>query len=780
MSNDPVFNTVSFKVRGDITPSRGQLGMTTTAIDTLVGTINQTPGAQYSDYYSHYLVNISAGNSADFNLAPISSFGVSGGYTACIDCLTTGSSATTDALTIKNSGGITIAKLWSGGKVFLTAVSGPNTWKTAYGVPEGRDNWLIVYTGPYPEVRTLPIQKEFYYDATYQYGIKCIQSFDSTELANMVDWPIGTPYTNLNRIVFEGCTDITTTGMTTLTPASEVVNFYAACDNISFVTQPNDTSVSAMIASYNQSSFEQLGASKGVFIAACNGCFVDNSLGNQTIDTAGCIYSTQSEINGNNAGLIQNSFVAGSFDSTVQCVSNINNSVNSSVISSTSSGINSGAQNVVIGSANSTCSRGISNIVASSGTGIILTSQLCSIHSGFSNTITNNILASMINCDTCTAPLTGDGVFTRGANGFNNNRAGITLLSSYNVPALVSAADLRYCVVGGYNAATWSIDSKTGIHYGSAFNNTQPLPGFAEMFENATEIAIPYGRLLQLDNGKVRLATNGESGFMISRPFESAAFVGGNPNLDWHKKYLTDQFGVAIMETITKEDYVKSLLDAGTQQSEIDNMELPDEIQVKKLNPNYDANTPYIARSDRRDQWTTCEKMGIVVVEYSGIISAGDYLVSGDDGIAKRTLRKSNICVLEIIDNRYAKVDITNQHVHNYVDEKVAITNKIVSSLPSNISIKDIQFADNLIKISNATRIKISVGLVGDILLSTDIQLSLVSDNNEYGIPISCSKLKNNYFINGTYRGVVQSGDYKLVFTTGKTLPIECDLLIKV
>lgn len=703
MSNNPLFNSSSIKLRGDINVGLGQLGMTTQAVDTINTPILHTPPTFYTDYYHNYLVD--ATDDGEFNLAVIGPSGVSVGYTMCIDILNTPipppPANQNPSLSIRDSLGNEIAKLWKGGKIFLTAYAAPNTWKTAYAVPEGRDNWLIVYTGKYPEVRLLPIQKEFFYNASFEYGIKCLVSFDSTEPALLTNL---TNFTNLNRIIFQGCTNIDSPTLSTL--AVPAISSLITCDGINYL--PDGESISSAIACYNGGGIEQLGDSKGVFIAGCNNCLVDNSLGNRTLNNCGIFHSSNSTIDGNMGGLIENvSMIASSLGCTIRSLAPTDTTNGCTIIGSSNSDIVTGISTNVISSIDSSVTRGQTSSLLSTFNSNINNSTLSSDISTFNCAITDNILTSAINSDTCTATLTGDGIVTRGVNGYNNNRAGITLLSSFNVPALVSAADLRYCVIGGFNAPTWSIDSKTGEFYGlGTFNTGTPLPGFAEMYENLTHGQIPHGRLLQLDGDKVRLARNGESGFMISRPYESAAFVAGNPKLEWSGKYSKNLYGETIYESVTKEKYIELLKSEGKDDDYISQLELSDSVEIKKLNPDYDPKVEYKSRSDRNEEWTTCEKMGIVVVEYKGELSKGDYVISADDGYATRSSRQTNILVLDIIDDSHAKVDLSNYHLPSYIEHDSTVADGVLS-IPDSL-IKDIVFANNSFSVTKKKMIKIT------------------------------------------------------------------------
>lgn len=751
MSADPLRNQSSISLRGDINCGFGQLGLTTQTIDTSVGVINHVPGSQYSGYYSHYLVNISAGNNADFILAPIGS-GVSVGYTMQIDCLN--NAVTTNSLTIRSSDNVIVGRLWSGGKLFLTAVTSANTWSAVYGVPTGSDNLLIVYDGPYPRVGLLPIQKEISVNPSNEYGIKSIQSYDATDASNLPPGAIS--ITNTNKVVVMGSSGVSCPSLNTLTDVDSCASI-VGCRQIVFDPEANTDFVVGAVACYaalpNTGFINILDLSRGLFMGGCQECsLVQTSAAGSIITNSGILWSENCVIDGTTNGAVMRRLgIASSTSCNI-----LGTSDNSNIIGCNLVDISDTAYGVAIASTESDINGANSRVSALYSSSLVTSTdnRQSSIISSYQSTVSSASQVALIASDDVT--LTGNGVYTYGANGGDNSRSGVSVISSHGIASITSANDLRYCVIGGYNGVTWSVDSKTGTYYGSVYNNSQPLPGFAEMFENLSG-EIPHGRLLQLENGKVRLARNGETGFMISRPYESAAFVAGNPYHDWHKKYLVDHFGQTITET-----------DPETG------------IMTKKLNPEYDPTKQYVPRS-QRPEWTTCEKLGIVVVEYTGKISVGDYLISAADGVAKRSARKSNIRVLELLDGvSYAKVDLANQQLPDYVDEKVSITSGIVTSLPTDISIRDITFAGDTISIASESRIKISVNLVGDFLLASDVFVSLVGKSNSYDLLTSYSKAKSVYTISMIYRGVVQPDVYKLVFSTSKTLPAECQLQIKI
>jgi hypothetical protein len=225
----------------------------------------------------------------------------------------------------------------------------------------------------------------------------------------------------------------------------------------------------------------------------------------------------------------------------------------------------------------------------------------------------------------------------------------------------------------------------------------------------------------------VRLANNGEVGYMISRPYETAAFVCGNTS-EWPDKYITDVFG-------------KPILDGDGN---------------RQLNPAYDPSQVYVPRSSRRDQWTTCERTGLVVVEYVDRLEVGDYLVSSDEGIAKRTDRVTNIRVIEVIDGKFVKVDLSNQSEYTYLDF-VATS----STLPK-YNVNDMITTGSNVIFSRNKFFYMTMSFVFDRV--TDINVYLDGPVVYY---YDVSSVKNNGQIKYVcqFEGEVVAGDYKLTVT---------------
>lgn len=205
----------------------------------------------------------------------------------------------------------------------------------------------------------------------------------------------------------------------------------------------------------------------------------------------------------------------------------------------------------------------------------------------------------------------------------NRNTCGLSILSSHSLD--INKKDYRYKVIGGFNEPTWMIDSRTGTFYAqNTFISGQTR--FAELFENKKKGIISPGRILQFDNGKIRLANNGEIGSLVSSPYN--AFATGDP-IEWHGKYLTDEFGQEI-----------------------------------EINPDFNSRLNYVKRSERVDEWTTCVTTGIVILEQDGsIVPETRYIISANSRYAKASTRMTNIKLISVINDSFVKARITDQFI---------------------------------------------------------------------------------------------------------------------
>lgn len=166
--------------------------------------------------------------------------------------------------------------------------------------------------------------------------------------------------------------------------------------------------------------------------------------------------------------------------------------------------------------------------------------------------------------------------------------------------------------------------------YGPLKPGTSYINDFSEFFEwidgnpnNEDRV----GYMVQLNGEKIELANSFEK--CIGIISVTSAFIGNSCSLEWHGKYLKDDFGRIICEEI-------------------------DGKQVPKINPNYDDSLEYIPR-DRRKEWSNVGILGQILVRQDGTLEAGDY-AGCLNGVATKSTDNKGYRVLKIVSDKVALV----------------------------------------------------------------------------------------------------------------------------
>jgi hypothetical protein len=292
-----------------------------------------------------------------------------------------------------------------------------------------------------------------------------------------------------------------------------------------------------------------------------------------------------------------------------------------------------------------------------------------SLDSSASTEVTEN--CSFISAKNCsmdktymTTVMSSDNIDVESIN--RNTCCGLSVLSSHSLD--INKKDYSYKVIGGFNEPTWMIDSRIGTFYAQ---NTfiSGKTRFAELFENKKKGIISPGRILQLDNGKIRLANNGEIGSLVSSPYN--AFTSGDP-IEWHGKYLTDEFGQEI-----------------------------------EINPDFNSKLNYVKRSERANEWTTCVTTGIVILEQDGsITSETRYIISANSGYAKASTRMTNIKLISVINDSFVKARITDQFIKQEISIECCAEGRIL--LGNNPKLDCIKIKNDRLIVYKNTDVKFS------------------------------------------------------------------------
>lgn len=129
----------------------------------------------------------------------------------------------------------------------------------------------------------------------------------------------------------------------------------------------------------------------------------------------------------------------------------------------------------------------------------------------------------------------------------------------------------------------------------------------------------------------------------------------------WNDKYLTDEWGRPIYETIQFTEIVlqPKLDDDGNTVYVDDGNTVSEEVEihklasVRKVNPEYNPGQEYIPR-EQRPEWGVVGLLGKVLVRQDGTLAAGGFCKPNSEGIA--TLADSGYYVLEVKNGTQARV----------------------------------------------------------------------------------------------------------------------------
>lgn len=118
------------------------------------------------------------------------------------------------------------------------------------------------------------------------------------------------------------------------------------------------------------------------------------------------------------------------------------------------------------------------------------------------------------------------------------------------------------------------------------------------------------------------------------------AVLGDNYHWDWKGKYLTDEFGRVIYDSVPKYGKEGDLLGF---------------FKVPRINPDFNEDEEYIPRAERAE-WDCVGMFGKLFVRDDGTCAAGGYASVGANGVATLATGKTNIYVMKRESDNVVKV----------------------------------------------------------------------------------------------------------------------------
>lgn len=169
------------------------------------------------------------------------------------------------------------------------------------------------------------------------------------------------------------------------------------------------------------------------------------------------------------------------------------------------------------------------------------------------------------------------------------------------------------------------------IQIAGSMTSSHTFSDFAEMFPNATGVALPLGTIVTEQGGAVRPAGPGDE--VAGVVTGTAVITAGDTPFVWQGRYLADEWGQPIMETISDPDH------EGDGPAPL--------IETRKENPAWNPDAPQVPRSERPAEWTRVGLLGQVLTRVAEDVAPGDRL-SAVDGIGVRSAELTGLRCMNI------------------------------------------------------------------------------------------------------------------------------------
>ena len=266
------------------------------------------------------------------------------------------------------------------------------------------------------------------------------------------------------------------------------------------------------------------------------------------------------------------------------------------------------SDNVVIGDGNNIFRKDNTTILGGYNWSSLTTYLNANIIMGFNNSNYNNSPAiGGYNV------MVGEGLEISDANNYH-----LILLGNYNLDA---QNDYLLLVGNGQNQTNrsnaLSLDYTTG---NLAIAGTMSSAGadYAEFFEwkdGNPEAQDRVGYIVSLDGDKLTLANEGD--YILGVVSGTATVLGDNPEWNWAKRWVTDDFG--------RIQYEDKVIHHEAEERNGETIPAWDEtIKAPITNPDYDPNQKYTKRADR-PEWSTVGMMGKLYVRDDGTCQVNGY-----------------------------------------------------------------------------------------------------------------------------------------------------------
>ena len=249
-----------------------------------------------------------------------------------------------------------------------------------------------------------------------------------------------------------------------------------------------------------------------------------------------------------------------------------------------------------------------SAVIASSGNTFAHSDRSWAIGSGAENTVIGSRTGIMNSLRSATDP---NGVAQLIVNSHRVKSPGSHLIvGGWGAEGGASESNVKF-TINSYNG---NINSVGTIKSGQTFGD------YAEYFESQSGQAIPNGTIVTLDGRYIRKAQINDKPIGVISG--TAGVVLGDQLFHHKDRFIKDEFGVVI----TEEQEVEIVKDTGEVVKEIRD--------VPVVNPDYDENEDYLARSDR-PEWNVVGLTGQVFTRIDATVKPNDY-IKANNGIGTK------------------------------------------------------------------------------------------------------------------------------------------------
>ena len=244
------------------------------------------------------------------------------------------------------------------------------------------------------------------------------------------------------------------------------------------------------------------------------------------------------------------------------------------------------------------------------------------------------------------------------ANALNSHSEGANTIASSDCQHVqgmynIEDANNRYAhIVGNGNFEVTSnahtLDwSGNAVFAGSVSGSGADYAEHFEWLDGNPDKEDRIGTIVTLEGDKIRNANVGDD--ILGIISGTAMVIGDNAEWEWQGKFLTDNYGRIIYETV--ENFIEIKI---PHTNEIQKKSLGMR-PVRKLNPEWDETLEYQRRSER-PEWDVVGLFGKLYVNDDGTCVVGGYATNGDNGVATASSTKTNMRVMKRITNNIVLV----------------------------------------------------------------------------------------------------------------------------